>query len=210
MGGYQDPTTGIFRKVGDIHGISLAQAKAIRFTSDDDGKVVQLSDGNFYVYRAASVLTGDDALVITPTESVGRLLLAPGYNFDLAIAFTYAKADAAAHLTSPNTGFLAMLGRSYWEITANFTGGSSSAIGASLGAAPHSTKGDVLGGAGGDVAATLVASGGKLLGTIGADVAGGILWKGNVALRHDRIVDAYTAGTGYLHAVGRMLANPAA
>lgn len=200
------------RRIGSQFGaLTLAQAKALEPDPSDDGALVQLSDGNIYVYSSRSVLTADDMLVVAPTRSrAGRFLLAPGFAFHLAIAFDFNKADAAAHVTSPNTtGFLAQLGRAFWEVTADFTGGSSSTIGASLSAAPHNTKGDLLGGAAGDAAATLVASGGKLLGTIGADVAGGILWKPNVAIRHDRITSAFTAGTGFLHVVGVMHGNPA-
>ena len=208
--GYHD-ANGRYRSVFESAGLlTVAQLKAIQPEAEDNGKIVQISTGNFYVYDADSILTGDDALVIAPTNGPGLYLLAAGYNFDLAVAVAFGKADAAAHLTSPNTAFLAALGRSYWEVTADWTGGTASTIGASLSAAPHSTKGDVIGGSAGDADATLVAAGGKLLGTIGTDVAGGILWKGNVAVRHDRITSAFTAGAGYIHLIGRMLVNPGA
>jgi hypothetical protein len=200
------------RRIGEVIGLTLAQAKLLEPDRYDDGRLLQLSDGNWYYYNAASVLTADDFLVLQPTRSkAGRWLLAPGHPFKLALPIGFALADAAVLCTSPNTtGFLAQLGRSFWEVTADWTGGAASTIGASLSAAPHNTKGDVLGGAAGDVAATLVASGGKLLGTIGADVAGGILWKGNVAVRYDEITSAFTAGAGFVHLVGVCHANPGA
>ncbi len=211
MSGYTD-STGRFRRLGEINGpvISLADLKLFRPGPEDHGKKIQLDTGNFYYYHKTSVLTADDIFVIQPSISkTGRWLLAPGHEFNIKVAIAFGTADAAALATTPNTtGFLANLRRSFWEVTADWTGGSSSAIGVSLSAAPASTKGDVLGGSGGDVAATLVASGGNLLGTVGADVAGGILWKGNVAARFDRITSAFTAGTGFVHLVGSCLANP--
>lgn len=210
MSGYSD-STGRFRKLGEISGLTLVQAKALKPGPDDDGKKIQLSDGNTYVYRKACVLTADDYVVIQPANKSGRFVLAPGHEFKFKIPIAFGTADAAALITSPNTtGFLATLGRAFWEVTADWTGGASSTIGASLSAAPHNTKGDLLGGAAGDVAATLVASAGVVLGTIGADVAGGIIWKNNVAIRHDRITSAFTAGTGFLHVTGKMYVNPTA
>lgn len=209
MSGYTD-STGRYRRFGEVSGLTLAQAKALKVGPEDDGKLIQLSDGNTYVYKKACTLTGDDAVVVAPTGRAGRFLLAPGFPFKLKLAVAFGLADAAALVTSPNTtGFLATIGRSFWEITADWTGGSSSTIGVSLSAAPHATKGDLLGGASGDAAATLVASGGILLGTIGADVAGGIIWKGNVAIRYDEITSAFTAGTGFVHVPGFMFGNPA-
>jgi hypothetical protein len=186
--------------------LTIAKLKLVDLDDFDDGRLVQLSTGNFYRYMRSSALTGDDQLVIKPTGSKGRWLLAPNFPFDLALPIDFNVADAAALLTLPAGCYLA-LGRSYWKITADWTGGSSSAIGLSGSVAPHSTKGDLLGGAGGDVAATLVAAGGKLLGTVGADVAGGILLKPTHAVRFDRITSAFTAGTGFAHLVGRCIAN---
>ena len=99
--------------------------------------------------------------------------------------------------------------RCYWEITADWTGGSSSAIGIS-GPSPHNTKGDLLGGGSGDVAATLVASAGVALGTIGADTAAGVMLKAADTVKFDRITSAFTAGTGFVHVVGDLVLNPGA
>ncbi len=210
MSGYTN-STGRYRRFGEVSGLTLTQAKTLlKPGPEDDGKKFQLSDGNTYVYRRTCVLTADDYVVILPANKSGRFLLAPGHEFKFKIAIAFGTADATALITSPNTtGFLATLGRAFWEVTADWTGGTSSTIGASLTAAPHNTKGDLLGGSAGDVAATLVASAGVTLGTIGTDVAGGVIWKGNVGIRHDRITSAYTAGTGFLHVVGKMYGNPA-
>jgi hypothetical protein len=96
----------------------------------------------------------------------------------------------------------------YWEVTTGFTGGSSSAIGiSSSNSTGHTTKGDLLGGSGGDVAATLVA--GYPSGTIGADIAAGLMMVAADTVRFDRITSAFTAGAGAAHLVG-FLVNPGA
>jgi len=188
--------------------LTLALLKALDVTDHVNGEVFVVN-GNRYVYNATSVLAGDDIFVIAPTTGAGRYLLAPGYVFDLSLAIAFGTADAAVLATLP-AGMYALIGRSYWEVTADWTGGSSSAIGVSSGQAPNSTKGDLLGGASGDVLATLVASSVRTLGTVGAKVAGGILLKPTNTVRFDRITSAFTAGTGFVHLVGQVVANPGA
>lgn len=206
--GYFD-SQGRFRQIGELSGdLSLAQLKNVEVDTSDHGRLVQLTDGNVYRYSKSSVLASDDVLVIK-AKGAGRFLLAPNFNFDLALPISAALADAAVLATLPAGCFL-QLARSYWEVLADWTGGSSSAIGASSSQAPHNTKGDILGGAAGDVAATLVASAGRLLGTVGADVAAGILLKPTATIRYDEITSAFTAGSGYVHLVGRCLANAGA
>ncbi len=188
--------------------LTLALIKALDVTEHVPGETFAVGTNRYY-YHPTSVLTADDIFVIAPTTGAGRYLLAPGFNFDLSLPITFALADAAVLATVP-TGAFALLGRSYWEVTVDWAGGSSSAIGLSTSQAPGTTKGDLLGGAGGDVAATLVAAGGRLLGTVGADVASGILLKAAATVRFDRITSVFTSGTGNAHVVGQMLANPGA
>ncbi len=206
MGIYVNST---YRKLGQAYGLTLAQLKQVDVSDNEPGERVQLSNGRMYQYIPTSTLTADDYIVVAPATGAGRYLLCPGYRFDLAVPIDFNAADAAALLTLP-AGCYISLGRSYWEVTADWTGGASSAIGLSSSQAPHNTKGDVLGGAAGDVAATLVASGGRLLGTVGADVASGILLKPTATVRFDRITSAFTTGTGFAHVVGEVLANPGA
>lgn len=188
--------------------LTVTTLKALSVGDHVPGELFQLTDGRVFYYHSSSVLTADDIFVVAPGSSqAGRYLLAPGFNFDLTLAIAFGTADAAVLATMPTNSF-ALLGRSYWEITADWTGGSSSAIGLSTSQAPGTTKGDVLGGSGGDVAATLVAAGGRLLGTVGADVGAGILLKSAATIRFDRITSAFTAGTGFAHVVGQMLLNP--
>jgi hypothetical protein len=188
---------------------TVAQLKALSVGDHVPGEEFTLTDGRVFYYNSTSVLAGDDIFVIAPTTGAGRYLLCPGFVADIPIAISFANTDAQVLATLP-AGMVFLGGRSYWEITADWTGGTSSAIGLSSGQAPHNTKGDLLGGGSGDVAATLVASGGKLLGTIGADVAAGVLLKPAATIRFDRITSAFTAGTGFAHLVGTVLANPGA
>lgn len=176
-----------------------------------DGSVAGAGQRRFY-WHPTSTLTADDLFVVAATGvTTGRYILAPGHQQDIAVAIAFGTADAAVLATLP-TGAVFLLGRSYWEVTADWTGGSSSAIGlsSSAGTPVATTKGDVLGGSGGDVAATLVASVGKMPGTIGAKVAAGCLLKAAATLRFDRITSAFTAGTGFAHLVGTFLSNPGA
>lgn len=132
--------------------------------------------------------------------------LAPGTVVDLAFPIAFGTADAAVLGTLPS-GVELLVVRSYWEITADFTGGTASAIGLSSSQSPHNTKGDLLGGGSGDVAAGLTA--GIKAGTIGADIAAGVLLVGGSTIRFDRITSAFTAGAGYAHVVAVVLGSAA-
>lgn len=207
--GYHDDN-GIYRRLGDISGLSITQLKALVLQDSlEDGRLVHLDTGNTYKFDITSSLAADDQFVIAPANGAGRYLLAEGYPFDLALPIAFGLADAAVLVTAP-TSYIGLIGRSYWEITTNWTGGSSSTIGVSADTAPDDTQGDILGGAAGDLAATLVAAGGSLLGTIGANVAGGIILKGGVAVQYDEITSAFTAGDGFAHLVGQTVSNPGA
>lgn len=195
---------------------TLAALKAL----DDVGDLVHGNemlvdaDGSVWYFHSTSALTGDNVLVATPDAtayaSAGRWLRAPGY-VDLACPFTYATADGAALLTLP-TGCRFQLLDSYWEVTTGFTGGSSSAIG--VASTTRSTAGDILGGSGGDVAATLVA-GAAIPGTIGTtmdtltELHANRFAAGEV-FTLERITSAFTAGAGKVHLVGHLIANPGA
>jgi hypothetical protein len=116
----------------------------------------------------------------------------------LALPFDYTTADGAALFTVP-AGYRVDVRRCFYEVLTGFTGGSSSAIGASSSNASYATKGDLIGGAGGDVAATLVA--GIKGGTIGAKFGSNgviVLGPGDQIL-FNRVASAFTAGAGVLH-----------
>jgi hypothetical protein len=122
--------------------------------------------------------------------------------FWLALPIAFGTADAAVLYTVP-TGLRMFVHRAAWEVTSSFTGGTSSAIGVSSDDTSANTKGDILGGASGDVAATLVSTGVPIKGgTVGAKFGsnGCICIAAGKVLRFDRITSAFTAGAGFVHA----------
>jgi hypothetical protein len=189
---------------------ALADLKAIAARDRFDGQIeTVVSSGAYqqYFFHSTCAVTGDDVLVVTPDAGSGRWLRMPGF-VDLSFAFTYATADAAVLYTMP-TGAVMLATRGYWEITTSCSGGSSSAIGLS-GPSPHNTKGDLLGGSGGDVAATLTTALSPAIGTVGTDQAAGIRLVAADTIKFDRITSAFTAGAGNAHVCGFLLKNAGA
>ena len=115
----------------------------------------------------------------------------------LKLAISSATADGAVLFTVP-AGHYLRVNRSYWNVQTGFTGGTSSAIGLSSSNAGYATNGDLLGGASGDLTATLGSAGIKG-GTLGAKFGsnGVILLAPGDTIKFDRIASAYTAGAGY-------------
>lgn len=191
----------------------LTALKAIAAADRVNGQLEMLADGSFWRFHSTSAVTGDDQLVATPAAGSGRWLRCPGV-VDLALPIAFGTTDAAVLYTMP-TGSRLHLRRMYWEVTADWTGGSSSAIGVSSTKTGYSTKGDLLGGASGDVLATLVASVGIVPGTVGvkmdtdAELHANI-WLPTDIFRFDRITSAFTAGSGFVHVVGDLLKNAGA
>lgn len=192
----------------------LATLKAEESDRRAPGRIesVRAMQGRRFYWHPTSLLTGDDQLVVRPTDvaadKAGRWLALPGQIVDLEFAFTYETADGATLYTLPTSSAL-LVQRGYWEITTACTGGSSSAIGLDSDQTGFTTPGDLLGGASGDVEATLV-TGDYILGTVGAKQATGILLVGGKVVRYQRITSAFTAGAGKAHLVGALLANPGA
>lgn len=197
---------------------TYAALKAIPIDRAVDGMMILvLADGSRWMWDSDCALTGDDLFVVEPTTGAGAWLRVPGA-FEIKMPITFATADAAILATVP-TGALVRFDEFFWQVTADFTGGASSAIGVSSSnkndSANFTTKGDLLGGATGDVLATLVASSGDYLrGTIGTDwdtlAKRRTLFKAAETLRFDRITSAFTAGTGYVIANGNLLRNAGA
>lgn len=125
-------------------------------------------------------------------------LHAQGAHFYLTLPIVASTADAEVLFVVP-TDVRLVVHRAFWEVFTPFTGGASSAIGVSSNTAPHNVKGDILGGAAGDVAAALTA--GVKAGTIGTDLAsnGLVVLPAGSAVRFDRITSAFTAGAGQVH-----------
>lgn len=126
--------------------------------------------------------------------------------FYLKLAIGFATADAATLFTFPSDKIV-VLERLWWEVVTGFTGGSSSAIGVSSDATGYSTKGDLLGGASGDVTATLGTSATYKGGTVGAKYAsnGIVIIPAGKVLRFDAITSAYTVGAGFVHVLGSVI-----
>ena len=121
-----------------------------------------------------------------------------GEIFNIKVAISSDTADAAILYTVPANLTLLVLPWVTYEVTTGFSGGTSSAIGLSSSATGLTTKGDIHGGASGDVAATLTA--GIKRGTTGAKIAspGAVLTAGST-IRFDRVTSAFTAGAGYVN-----------
>ncbi len=194
---------------------SLTELKAIPANRRDAGMLaVNTTDGSRWRFHGTSALTGDDILVVAPSAGSGRWLRDLGAA-ELAMPIAFGTADAAVLLTVP-AGCLLKIDEFAWKVSANWTGGSSSAIGvSSSNKTSLTTKGDLLGGATGDVEATLVAASGLCaMGTIGAGydtlAKRRPLWIPTETIRFDRITSAFTAGTGFVLAAATILEHAGA
>lgn len=120
---------------------------------------------------------------------------------DLVLPITFATANNAVLFTVP-TGLRVQIEKVFWEVTTSWTGGSSSAIGLSSSNVAYNTAGDLLGGASGDVLATLVsttASG--FCGTTGTKLTtqGLVVLVAADTVKFNRITSAFTVGAGNVH-----------
>lgn len=171
-----------------------------------DGNQYNIESGGEWQYIAAgTAVDPSNNIVLTPYDGVGCYVLMPG-SVDLTLPFSFATADGTVLFTVPTNARL-LVRRGFWQVTTGFTGGASSAIGLRSSNAAYNTKGDLLGGAGGDVAATLVV-GSTIPGTTGAKTAGGIILVGGDTIKLDQITSAFTAGAGFAHLVCDVLENP--
>jgi hypothetical protein len=200
--------TGVYLQLqGVLSATTKTTLKALGAGLRNEGDVaIVLADRSRWVFSAASTAADtSENLVLTPAAGSGRWLRVD-HDVHMKFAIAFGTADATVLHTVP-TGFRLTLQRLWWEVTADFTGGSSSAIGVSSATAPHETKGDLLGGASGDVAATLVAAGVNIGGTIGASFGsnGVVVLAATNTIRFDRITSAFTAGTGFVHVLARQI-----
>lgn len=180
-----------------------------------DGQItMDIATGKLWRFSAACALTADNFLVAGSGTGNGRHLLMPGKHV-ISIPITFATADAAVLWTVP-TGALFNLRSLFWKITTDWTGGSSSAIGISSTKTGFTTKGDLLGGAGGDVLAALTVALSPTPGTIGPKIDAltnaelNSLWVATNTIRFDRVTSAFTAGAGSACLVIDLLENPGA
>ena len=115
----------------------------------------------------------------------------------LKLPISYTTTDGEVLFTVPD-GHHLRINRAWWNVQTAFTGGSSSAIGIDSSNSAYNTAGDILGGATGDVEASLGA--GQKGGTVGAKMSSNqvvVLAPGDT-VRFQRITSAFTAGAGYV------------
>lgn len=197
----------------------MTALKAIAATGRADGMIVGViagTGGGWELWRfsaASAAADTTESLVATPAAGTGRWLRLPG-DVTLTLPITFANADNSTIFTSP-AGSLFHPREAWFDVTADWTGGVASAIGVHCSVVGWDTKGDILGGAGGDVAATLVAASfPRMTGTIGTKLAtrtlGRLIMKAADTLKFDRIVSVFGAGTGNVRVVGDLLTNPGA
>lgn len=128
-----------------------------------------------------------------------------GEVYQARVAISSDTADAEVLYTVPANLSAVLLLAAFWEVTTTFSGGSSSAIGLSSSLAPHDTAGDILGGATGDVAATLVSTGGAWKqGTVGTSLSAApklVVLTAGSTIKFNRITSAFTAGAGYVNLI---------
>ncbi len=184
---------------------SAAALAAIKAEEAVDGALAQIADGaggsvSNWIFSATSTATDSTSqLAIAPTDGYAGAWLRTDKLVDLKMAVDQTTADAAVLFTVP-AGFRIRPTRAFWEVVTGFTGGTSSAIGLSSDNSAYSTAGDLLGGSGGDVAATLVStSPGPFVGTIGSKTAGACVLVATNKIKFNRIASNFTAGAGYAH-----------
>lgn len=180
-----------------------AALKAIAAANRFEGQeVVVQSDYSRWVFDADGTQAEDtaDELVQQPSAGSGRWLR-NDKAFIMKVPLSFANSDGDALETIPAGFCLRLTGQPYWEVTTAFTGGTSSAIGISTNITGYEAGGDILGGASGDVEATLTA--GDKPGTIGDELGDqvgfhALLLEENSEIQFDAITSAFTAGAGFV------------
>jgi hypothetical protein len=180
-----------------------AAVKAIAAANRFDGMLVTvLTDNSMWRFNAASTLADDTAqeLALEPDAGTGCWIRADkAFVMQLPVAFGRADGDTIETILE---GFaLRLAALPYWEVTTSWAGGSSSAIGIASNKTGYTAAGAVLGGAAGDVAATLDA--GVAAGTIGtgfdslAELQAALFVEGDT-FTYEEITSAFTAGAGFV------------
>ncbi|XXX73886.1 hypothetical protein WMF30_40190 [Sorangium sp. So ce134] len=169
-----------------------------------------LSDMSLWRFHASSTAADTtENLIATPAAGSGRWLRADPV-VALSLPVTSATTDGATIFTVP-VGARLHPREAWWEVSTNWTGGSSSAIGVSSSVTGWDTEGDILGGASGDVQATLVTTNTRMTGTIGATLDtrsdGRLIMVAADTLVFNRITSAFTAGAANVRVLCDVLAN---
>lgn len=188
--------------VGSSSVATKAALKAITAANRFNGQQIHVeADRSNWVFDDDAAQTEDTAqeLVLAPDAGTGRWLRADRA-FMMRIPIGSANTDGEAIETIPEGFCLRLTGHGYWEVTTAWTGGSSSAIGISSNITGYETGGDLLGGASGDVLATLTA--GIKAGTQGGELDDEVAFHAlffieGSEFQFDRITSAFTAGAGF-------------
>lgn len=195
---------------------NIAALKAVVVTSLTTGTLCLVESDNtgmasLWMYSSTSSATDTSNLLITPPTAGSGAWLNQSDRVALKLAIGFATADAAVLFTVP-TGVRLRPKVAWWDVTTSWTGGTSSAIGVKSSVSGFSTAGDILGGASGDVAATLVSTNTRMVGTIGAQLSSTsrLILVAADTISFDRITSAFTAGAGYVRLECDVLANPGA
>lgn len=193
----------------------MAALKAIAAAARANGMLCMvLSDtaAEVSLWRFHSTSTASDTsenLVATPAVGSGRWLRADK-TVPLFLSVTHSNTDNSTIFTVP-TGARLHPREAWWEVTTNWTGGSSPAIGVHASPTGWTTKGDILGGASGDVGATLVTTSTRMTGTIGAKLDtrtnGRLIMVAADTFKFDRITDVFSAGAANVRILCDVLSN---
>lgn len=195
-------TTGIDLVRHTFVASTVANLKALGngIRSDRSLAYVSAAGGSNWRFDAASTAADStDNLVLTPTNGTGRWLRIDK-TITMKIAVGFGTASAAVLYTVP-AGFTLAVQEVAWEIATSFTGGSSSAIGISSGNTLYATKGDLLGGAVGSVAAEITSTIKHTAEPVGATFAAApftAVLDPTDTILFDRITSVFTAGAGFV------------
>lgn len=199
----------MLHEAGQLSAASKTALKAVPSDLRFEGmEAMVTADRSRWVFSAASTAADTtENLVLTPAVGTGRWLRADT-SFHLKLAIAFGTLDAAVLFTVPALMRI-LVEQAFWEVTTSFTGGTNAAVGVSSDVAPHDTKGDILGGATGDVLATLVSTGGATKqGTAGASFTAApkmVVLDAGSLVRYDLIASAFTAGAGFVHLACRRI-----
>lgn len=194
----------------DSHAADRTALAAIPAANRSNGKRVLVdTDGSMWRFSASSTATDTTQnLVVTPAVGTGRWIR-DDESFTLSIPITFATVDAAAIFTVPAGFVLKLAAAPYWDVATGFTGGTNSSIGLSSSRTGYSTKGDLI-------SATLAAAltAGVRPGVIGDKVDSfaemqALFFEAAQTIRHDRIVDAFTAGIANVRVPVLVCTSPA-
>lgn len=197
---------------------TVAALTAIDITAVTTGTLCLVESDNtgvpsLWQYVSTSSATETTKLLVAAPDAGSGAWLRMGGSICLKLAVDKTLADNATLFTCP-TGVRLKPREAYWDVTVSWSGGTSSAIGVHASPTGWTTKGDILGGASGDLAATLVSTNARMVGTVGAQLDtyahGRLILVAADTLNYDKIASTYTAGSGFVRVLCDVLANAGA